>query len=127
MQLQTKFTLLLFAATLVSCSSTEFHGMNTLEWKNDKGGCNGQRQRLVEVLADHKDELESMDVKTLRNLLGTPDRHELEKRNSRRFVYFTEAGPHCNGQEPLDTVPNLTVRIGPLGEVVEVTFYNQSQ
>ena len=115
----------LFIITLASgCTTDEFHGLDTAQWKDDKGGCSGYRSESITILRTHQDELLAMNVKELRGLLGNPDRHELEKRNSRRFTYFTTSGAHCDNQEPGEETPNITVRIGPLGEVVEVTFYN---
>ncbi len=106
------------------CSSEQFHGLDVMKWKDDKGGCTGYRASSVDILRTHQDELLAMKVKELRSMLGNPDRHELEKRNSRRFTYFTSPGVHCQNGDPGTETPNITVRIGPLGEVVEVTFYN---
>jgi hypothetical protein len=109
-----------------SCTQEDIPGVDSAEWKDDKGGCNGYRNSVVALLSEQKDELERKNVKQLRGILGNPDRHELEKRNSRRFVYYTSEGNHCNNGEPSDTTPNITVRIDPLGEVIEITFYNQA-
>ena len=122
MRLLTSFALLIFLFT--SCSTEDFHGLDVKQWKDDKGGCSGYRAEAVGILRTNQDELLAMNVKELRGLLGNPDRHELEKRNSRRFTYFTAKDVHCQAENPGTETPNITVRIGPLGEVVEVTFYN---
>lgn len=115
--------ILLLIILIFSCTSHELDGLDSVLWKEDKGGCNGYRSSVLVILQEQQDVLQKMDVKELRSLLGNPDKHELEERNRRRFTYLAESGPHCNGNEPLPDTKNLTVRIGPLGEVLEITFY----
>lgn len=129
MKKRTGFPLLLVSSLLISalssaCSSkVEISGIDFEAWKNDRGGCKGDRLAALDTFRPLKDELLGKNNQALMKTLGRPDQVELADRSQSFFIYFAEPGPDCEQfvqqeEEPL----KIILRLNALSRVSEVTI-----
>ncbi|UJP64248.1 hypothetical protein [Mongoliitalea daihaiensis] len=116
--------LLSFLTFSFACSSkVEIEGIDFEAWKNDRGGCKGDRLAALDTFRPLKDELLGKDNQALMKTLGRPDQVELADRSQSFFIYFAEPGPECEqfvkqNEEPL----KIILRLNALSRVSEVTI-----
>ncbi|MGY6523361.1 MAG: hypothetical protein ACXIUD_16645 [Mongoliitalea sp.] len=117
-------TFLVILGLTAACSSKlEMEGVDFEAWKNDRGGCKGDRLASVETFRPLKDELLGKDNQALMKTFGRPDQVELADRSQSFFIYFAEPGPECEQfvkkeEEPL----KIILRLNALNRVSEVTI-----
>jgi hypothetical protein len=114
---------LLIALTSACSSKVEIAGVDFEAWKNDRGGCKGERLAALETFRPLKDELLGKNNQALMKTLGRPDQVELADRSQSFFIYFAEPGPECEqfikgDEEPL----KIILRLNALSRVSEVTI-----
>lgn len=113
---------LLLFVTLISCTSnTDLEGFDEEAWKSDPGGCRGIRKEIASTINDIEDELKGMGQKGIKSVLGSPEQHELSRRNRKYFVYYVEPGPSCQGT-PDQSPRTLWVGFDALGRANEIIF-----
>ena len=119
MKYTTAFLLMLLL--FPGCNNTpELSGFNSDQWKNDKNGCEGVREDMVDQLYEVKDELTGLKEKQVIRLLGRPDIAELYKRGQRFFEYNISPGEDCNRETNKDI--NLVIRFNSLGMANEINI-----
>lgn len=122
------FSLLVALAVMLgfttACSSKlEMEGVDFEAWKNDRGGCKGDRLASVETFRPLKDELLGKDNQALMKTFGRPDQVELADRTQSFFIYFAEPGPECDQFVKKDEEPlKIILRLNALNRVSEVTI-----
>jgi len=94
----------------------KLEGMDLTEWKNDKNGCNGLRQKMTELVIKQKDKLLSLTETDIISLLGKPDETELYKRNEKFYKYYFSNGPGCAGSA---SRKSITLRFNAMGLLKE--------
>jgi hypothetical protein len=121
------FITLICLTVVVACTKkADLNGLNMEQWRNDKGGCKGQRALLVSAIKAQKNTLKGVTANDIGELFGTPEVHRLDQRNQEYYVYFLEKGPHCGQIKPISNAKSLMFRFNALGLTTEVTFQEGS-
>ena len=114
---------LLLLVVLSSCGVPDsLKDFDSETWKEDRYGCNGERQKLVGEFNTIRRELYGKKEYVVRNLLGKPDSESLLERNQRIYYYYIEPGTQCTERGKLSEANRVEVRINPTGKVSEVSF-----
>lgn len=92
------------------------------KWRADRGGCRGLRSTQVDQLKALRQELKGMTANNFAEQFGKPDVNQLADRNQEYYVYFLEAGPHCQDIRTPSEARTVAVRFSALGLATEVTF-----
>lgn len=91
---------ILLSATLVAlaaCTSApEIKGFNFEAWRADRNACQGIRDTMQTNLERIRPQLKGISDRHLMQLLGKPDRNELDERNRKYITYFISAGNQCD-------------------------------
>jgi hypothetical protein len=95
-------------------------GFDAESFKQDRGGCQGQRSKQIEWLKAHKMELRGTTSNNMEDILGKPDIQQLADRNQEYYIYFLEPGPHCNQQT--SQAKSIAFRFSAMGIATEITF-----
>ncbi len=95
-------------------------GFDAESFKQDRGGCQGQRSNQIEWLKAHKMELRGTTSNHMEDILGKPDIQQLADRNQEYYIYFLEPGPHCNQQT--SQAKSIAFRFSAMGIATEITF-----
>jgi hypothetical protein len=95
-------------------------GFDAESFKQDRGGCQGQRSKQIEWLKAHKMELRGTTSNHMEDILGKPDIQQLADRNQEYYIYFLEPGPHCNQQT--SQAKSIAFRFSAMGIATEITF-----
>lgn len=89
-------------------------------WLQDSKGCKEKRLQLLPILEEQKQKLLGLSQEAVVELLGKPDRQDLQKRNAKRFLYYVSRGTQC--QEHASKVEGiaLIIQFGALNYVSEI-------
>jgi outer membrane protein assembly factor BamE (lipoprotein component of BamABCDE complex) len=108
---------------LLACSqSNELDQFNSDAWIADTNGCNNTRAALIQPLLDNKAALEGLGQEAIKDILGSPDRHELYSRNKKAFIYYVSPSPDCGSESASDQ--RLIIRFDGIGRAKEFVYYN---
>lgn len=98
-------SVLFLLALFTSCSSeAEFSGFDFEAWRRDRQACKGIRDTMYASLERIRPQLKGKTESGLVNLLGTPDRNELDGRNRKHLIYFITKGSQCNNRTATDSL-----------------------
>ncbi|MGB3180368.1 MAG: hypothetical protein WBB45_03195 [Cyclobacteriaceae bacterium] len=115
------FIIITALISLASCTSPDLEGFDEQAWKSDPGGCKGVRKEIASTVNDIKEELKGMGQKKIKSVLGSPEQHELSRRNKKYFIYYVEPGPSCENTS--DSSPRtLWIGFDALGRANEIIF-----
>ena len=92
----------------------------TQKWEEDRQGCKGYREKAANVLINQRNLLIGANEKEIKNLLGKPDRQELQTRGQHYFVYEIKGGSGCPQPEGTRL---LRIRFDALNRVSELAVY----
>ncbi|AZQ62979.1 outer membrane protein assembly factor BamE [Flammeovirga pectinis] len=67
-------------------------------WKNDPFACKGDREKLEDDFLSVKDRLLGTSITDIRQILGKPDRVDLDTRSTKQYVYYVTEGSQCKGK-----------------------------
>ncbi len=95
-------------------------GFDAEAFRQDRGGCEGQRIKQLGWLKTHKMELRGTTSNNMEDILGKPDIQQLADRNQEYYIYFLEPGPHCNRKA--SQAKSIAFRFSAMGIATEVTF-----
>jgi len=98
----------------------DLKGFDATSFKQDRGGCAGQRIKQIDWLKANKMELLGTTSNNMEDILGKPDIQQLDDRNQEYYIYFLEPGPHCNQKE--SQAKSIAFRFSAMGIATEVTF-----
>jgi len=74
----------------------QLEGIDLKQWKDDRFGCNGFRERSIDIFSSQKDKLKGLSEDDILKLLGRPDQNELYKRNQKFYHYYLEPSAKCD-------------------------------
>jgi hypothetical protein len=108
---------------LLSCGNPvpTLDGVDLNAWKNDKGGCKKERERMLIAIEKEKEKLLSLREAEVISLLGRPDENELYKRNQKFFYYHVEPSANCSSS-PVNRPKQLIIRFNAMGLAKEVSI-----
>lgn len=82
---------------LSACTSApDIKGFNFEAWRTDRNACQGTRDTMQANLERIRPQLKGISDRHLMQLLGKPDRNELDERNRKYITYFISAGSQCD-------------------------------
>lgn len=118
-----RFSSIIVLFITLSCSgNTELlSGFNKSDWQEDKMGCNGRRNQIIDELMARKVEITGLGQEDITAVLGKADMHELYSRNKKSFTYFLASGPDC--QTSVASPPKLIIRFDGLGRSKDIIHY----
>jgi hypothetical protein len=110
----------LAAIFLFACTAAreELKGIDWSVWKEDRNGCLGYRNSLIQNIDSQKEMLKARSEMDIVDLMGKPDQTELYKRNQKFFTYFVGAGPDCASSDSL--ARKLVIRFNAMGLAKEI-------
>ena len=111
------------ALLLTACGgrSLSVEGFNVQAWKDDHGGCDGNRAEQVDRLLGQKQVLLGSDEMDIVSALGKPDQTELYTRNQKFYYYYIEPGPECQSAASASAT-RLEVRFNAMGLANEINL-----
>lgn len=97
MRSYTHLVILMFLVGVVSSCQKEvsLKKFNKWTWKADYNGCDGNREVQMQYLGEIKQELVGISEVQLLDILGRPNKHELDERKRKRYVYYFMVGKQC--------------------------------
>lgn len=95
-------------------------GIDLRQWKADRFGCNGFRERSMGQLSSQKDKLKGLSEDDILKLLGRPDQNELYKRNQKFYHYFMEPSEKCDTAK--QNARKLSIRFNAVDLAKEVVI-----
>jgi hypothetical protein len=113
---------ILLVCVAFSCGKPlpQLEGIDLKEWKDDKFGCNGIREKSIEIFSSQKDKLKGLSEDEILKLLGRPDQNELYKRNQKFYHYFVEPSIKCDSSKK--TARQLSIRFNAVDLAKEVVI-----
>lgn len=117
-----KYLLFVLSVFLITACThqPDLTGFDAEAFKQDHGGCNGQRAKQIVWLKAHKMELRGTTSNNMEDILGKPDIQQLADRNQEYYIYFLEPGPHCN--QKASQAKSIAFRFSAMGIATEITF-----
>lgn len=105
---------------LAACQKTEvkLDNFDKALWQNDSKGCQNIRLQMLPSLEKQKDKILGLPQEKVTEILGKPDRQDLQKRNAKRFVYYVSEGSQC-GNNNTEGIA-LILQFGALNYVSEI-------
>lgn len=98
----------------------QLEGIDLKQWKDDKFGCNGSREKSIELLSSQKEKLKGLSEDDILKLLGRPDQNELYKRNQKFYHYFVERSTKCDSAN--QNAKRLSIRFNAVDLAKEVVI-----
>ncbi|MDR6193080.1 hypothetical protein [Siphonobacter sp. SORGH_AS_0500] len=118
-------TLLFLTLTIASCThKPDLQGFPIEKWKADKGGCTGERKTLLADFKKIRQNLKGTSSNDFVDIFGRPDINQIADRNQEYYVYFLEAGPHCEDITKKSEAASVAIRFSSVGLAAEITFQN---
>lgn len=105
---------------LTACQKNEvkLDNFDKTLWQNDSKGCQNIRWQMLASLEKQKDKLLGLSQEKVTEILGKPDRQDLQKRNAKRFVYYVSEGSQCGSNKSEGVA--LILQFGALNYVSEI-------
>lgn len=121
--MRTIYSLFLCLGLLTGCQEIPtLQNFDAKSWQQDRLGCQGKREQLIESLANQTDKLKGLGQNQIIELLGKPDLQELHKRNQKFYLYFYKKGPQCDGQMSYPKGQAISIRFNALDRANEIVI-----
>ena len=114
------FIFLLCLAFGCGKSLPKFEGIDLKQWKEDRLGCSGFREKSIDLFSSQKDKLKGLSEDDILKLLGRPDRNELYKRNQKFYHYYVEPSAKCDSTK--QNARQLSIRFNAVDLAKEVVI-----
>jgi hypothetical protein len=114
------FILLVYVAFSCGKPLPRLEGIDLNQWKDDKFGCSGFREKNLEVFSSQKEKLKGLSEDEILKLLGRPDQNELYKRNQKFYHYFVEPSAKCDSTK--QNARKLSIRFNAVDLAKEVVI-----
>ncbi|WP_367914014.1 hypothetical protein [Leadbetterella sp. DM7] len=117
------FFVLVFSLFLTGCSYSdplEIPGLDGAAFKADRAGCNGARERQIELLKENKDRFLGISENEIAKAIGRYDYQVLDRKNEKIFVYYLEPGPQCEQIQEPTNAESLVLYLNAVKLVKEV-------
>jgi hypothetical protein len=111
---------------LSSCTEKEvdFGTFDLKKFKNDRGGCKGERASMIEDFKAIKPKILGLSEREILKYIGRYDFQVLDRRNEKIFVYYFEKGEHCQYMQNKSASQSVALYFNSVSLVKEVTFQN---
>lgn len=116
------YIILLFVSCIACTKQPKLAGLDLEKWRADRGGCKGDRLKMVEKLKSLKDEIKGVSSNDIDDYLGKPDIQQLADRSQEYYIYFLEPGNHCDDIKKKSSAQMMAVRFSAMGMATEVNF-----
>ncbi len=110
---------------LAGCSYTdplEIPGLDGEAFKGDRAGCNGGREKQIELLKTYQDRFTGISENEIFEAIGRYDYQVLDRRNEKIFVYYLEPGPQCAQMQAPTEALSLVLYLNAVKLVKEVSI-----
>lgn len=97
-------------------------GLDSEGFKNDRGGCDGNRQKQIELIKANKDQFLGISENQIFKAIGRYDYQVLDKKNEKIFVYFLEPGPQCEHMQNPTEAESLVLYMNAVKLVKQVVI-----
>ena len=115
-----KYCIIILSVLTVSCSKMpEIEGFDKEAWKQDEFGCNGERNKLSNILETERQSLKGAQETDIIKILGQPNSIQIMERKQKYFTYWISNPSYC---KDTTTFKALKIRISALNQVTEVLF-----
>ncbi|MBI1770366.1 MAG: hypothetical protein HYR67_18505 [Bacteroidetes bacterium] len=118
--MQKLIILLVWAAFSCGKPLPQLEGIDMKQWKADKLGCSGFREKSLDIFSSQKNKLKGLSEADILQLLGRPDQNELYKRNQKFFYYFVESSSKCDSSKT--DARRLSIRFNAMEMAKEVVI-----
>ncbi|MDX2189029.1 MAG: hypothetical protein SFY32_04130 [Bacteroidota bacterium] len=82
---------------LNSCNSKiDLGNFSSINWKTDAYACHGQRKFQFDLLKNYKENMYGLTENGVVEILGMPNKQNLNERNRKTYFYYLEPGDKCN-------------------------------
>ncbi|WP_090336686.1 hypothetical protein [Dyadobacter koreensis] len=112
---------------LVACSTPPdtLGKLDLKKWRQDRGGCKGERAELVADLRGEQKELLGKFADEIGKILGKPDIHQLGAGNTKFYVYFLEKGTQCEDITKKSEAKKVIMKFNAIGLMSEITYQSR--
>lgn len=120
-----RFLFVVFLLSLAGCQSKPIDLGNRVDlngFRSDRGGCNSIRTEMTDDIIAVKDLLLSHSENELLATLGRYDFQIIDRKNEKVFIYYLEAGPHCEHIQNESSALSMAVYLNSVSLVKEITF-----
>jgi len=117
------FIFFIFSLLILSCSSVDIseQEFDRMKWKNDKNGCQGERQTMLEDFEKIKPKLYQLLEMRLIEVLGKPDYSNLGIHNQKKYIYFIEPrNGYCSDKKVIAKPKVLQIYFDALNQAKEI-------
>jgi hypothetical protein len=116
--------LILSLLFLSACGGKEvdFGTFDLKKFKNDRGGCKGDRANMIEDFKEIKPKILGLSEREVVKYIGRYDFQVLDRRNEKIFVYYFDKGEHCQYMQNKSTSQSVALYFNSVSLVKEVTF-----
>ena len=92
---------LFYLIFIFSCSTQipRIEGLDYSKWINDRYGCSGEREKLVDLINDNKELFLRFNQNQMIDIFGRPENQTLYSRGQTIFYYFIKYNPECGGDD----------------------------
>ena len=119
----------LIAFFIFSCNSNhpKIEGLDYTVWKYDQGGCNGDREKMVSLVNENKEQFLYFNQNKIISMFGKPENQTLFTRSQTIYFYHVKNSSLC--EETEDNADNsktvmLQIRFDALYRSKELFVYN---
>ena len=113
----------IFILTISSCNSTGIseQDFDRMQWKNDKNGCQGERQKMLADFEKIKPQLYQLLEMSVIEVLGKPDYSNLGIHNQKKFIYFIEPrSGYCKDKKAVAKPKVVQIYFDALNQAKEI-------
>jgi outer membrane protein assembly factor BamE (lipoprotein component of BamABCDE complex) len=112
---------------LTACSTPpdKLGNLDVKKWRQDRGGCKGERAALVSDLKTEQKQLLGKFADDIGKILGRPDIHQLGERNTKFYIYFLEKGPQCADITKKSEAKKVILKFNAIGLMSEITYQSR--
>jgi len=121
-RIRDKFTItVIILLSSMGCrpKNADFTGIDMIQWRSDRQGCDGARMESKDTFATQKDKVLALSEWEVVNVLGTPDIQQLSKRNQKFYYYYLEPHGEC-ATDSTNKALRVAVRFNAMGLAKEV-------
>jgi hypothetical protein len=115
----------LLSVIIGACSESkplEIQGLDSAGFKEDRGGCNGNRKSQLDLIIQQKDAFLGISENELFKYIGRYDYQVLDKKNEKVFVYYLEPGNHCQYMQNSTDAESIVFYINAVKLVKQVVI-----
>ena len=123
-QVKSYISIIVLFIMLAACSTPpdKLGKLDVKKWRQDRGGCKGERTALIADLKSEQKQLLGKFADDIGKILGRPDIHQLGERNQKFYVYFLEKGPQCDDITKKSDAKKVMLKFNAIGLLSEITY-----